>query len=131
MTYFKTRNQPNRARQLRNDLGRVVDQLDDAEANFRAANAPSDVTTSIQDIRNAYRQARADAEANYPDLWVKAGDVRNPFSPDEKKDKPSAQTPPQAPPQAQRNAESDFLASGALRPPQPPNNTRTGQQSTG
>lgn len=138
LTYFKTRNQPNRARQFRNDLGKVVDQLDDAEANFRAASAPPDVVSSIQDIRNAYKQARADAETNYPDLWVKAGDVRNPFSPD-RKDKPSApapapgQTPApgQAPPQAQHHSGSDFLASGALNDPPSPNNIRTGQQGTG
>lgn len=96
LTYFKTRNQPNRARQLRNDLGRVVDQLDDAEASLRMADAPDDVTTAIKGIRDSYRQARADAEANYPDLWVRAGDLRSPFSPDRVAD-PSTPAPP-APP---------------------------------
>lgn len=79
LTYFKSRNQPNRARQLRNDLVRVVDQLDDYEANSRAPNFTGDVNASIDEIRRAYRQARDDAEANYPDLWVKAGNLRDPF----------------------------------------------------
>lgn len=132
LTYFKSRNQPNRARQLRNDLGKVVDQLDDAEANFRTAGATGDVAVVVQDIRTSYRQARADAEANYPDLWVKAGDVRNPAPPD-LKDKPSALTPP-APgqvSQAQRTPGPDAFASGALNEPQISNNARAGQQNTG
>jgi len=131
LTYFKSRNQPNRARQLRNDLGRVVDQLDDAEANFRAANAPADVTAAIQTIRTAYKQAREDAEANYPDLWVKAGNVKNPFNPDDEK---SLTSPTPLPQPGQQNPASEFLASGALGGPQRPNNTEaagTTQQPPG
>ncbi|OAL36375.1 hypothetical protein AYO20_04271 [Fonsecaea nubica] len=71
MTYFKSRNQPNRARQFRNDLARIVDQLDDAEANFRNPNRHDDVYLVMEQIREAYNQARTDAEVNYPDLWVK------------------------------------------------------------
>lgn len=131
LTYFKSRNQPNRARQLRNALGKVVDQLDDAEANFRTTNAPGDVVASIQGIRTAYKQAREDAEANYPDLWVKAGEVRNKFDQDREKI-PTSPAPLAQPPQPpQQNLGSEFLASGALGGPQPPNNTGTVQQRPG
>ncbi|OAP59417.1 hypothetical protein AYL99_06715 [Fonsecaea erecta] len=71
MTYFKSRNQPNRARQFRNDLAKIVDQLDDAEANFRNPNVHDDVYTVMEQIRQAYSRARTDAEINYPDLWVR------------------------------------------------------------
>ncbi|KAK5064797.1 hypothetical protein LTR84_000631 [Exophiala bonariae] len=140
LTYFKTRNQPNRARQLRNDLGRVVDQLDDAEANLRSADAPDDVRGAIKGIRDSYRQARADAEANYPDLWVRAGDVRNPFDPD-RKDNPSASTtltlPGQSGQQGQQGqsgqsgqpglpVRTDASMSGARNDPQASSNARSG-----
>lgn len=78
LTYFKSRNQPNRARQFRNDLGVIVDQLDDAEANFRNPNWQGNEFTTMEQIRNAYNQARADAQANYPDLWVKGTTPYNP-----------------------------------------------------
>jgi len=80
LTYFKSRNQPNRARQFRNELGRVKDALDDAEADFRTPGNREDVHTIMQQIRTSYYAARSDAEANYPDLWVKAtGTPYNPF----------------------------------------------------
>ncbi|KIX03249.1 uncharacterized protein Z518_06801 [Rhinocladiella mackenziei CBS 650.93] len=78
MTYFKSRNQPNRSRQFRNDLAKIVDQLDDAEANFRNPNYHDDVFTVMQNIRHSYNEARSDAQANYPDLWVKSGSVYSP-----------------------------------------------------
>jgi hypothetical protein len=82
LTYFKSRNQPNRARQFRNDLGAIVDQLDDTEANFRNPNWQGDESAELQKIRDAYKQARVDAQANYPDLWVKGTSPYNPnFTP--------------------------------------------------
>ncbi|KEF60838.1 uncharacterized protein A1O9_02400 [Exophiala aquamarina CBS 119918] len=131
LTYFKTRNQPNRARQLRNDLGRVVDQLDDAEANFRTANVPEDVTATIQSIRTAFKQARADAESNYPDLWVKAGDVRNPFNPDQEKDATPPEPLAQPSQPGQQNPGSEVFASGALGGPPLSSKTGTVPQATG
>jgi hypothetical protein len=77
LTYFKTRNQPNRVRQFRNALAKIVDQLDDAETNFRDPNYDGNVETVLQQIRDAYSQARHDAQLNYPDLWV-TGTARNP-----------------------------------------------------
>ncbi|EXJ67744.1 uncharacterized protein A1O5_09090 [Cladophialophora psammophila CBS 110553] len=78
ITYFKSRNQPNRARQFRNDLAKIVDQLDDAEANFRNPNRRDDVYAVMEQIRDAYNQARTDAEVNYPDLWVRGSTPYNP-----------------------------------------------------
>lgn len=78
LTYFKSRNQPNRARQFRNDLAGLVDQLDDAEANFQNPEFTGNVNDEIEKIRAAYQQARADAQANYPDLWVKGSSPYNP-----------------------------------------------------
>jgi hypothetical protein len=78
LTYFKSRNQPNRARQFRNDLAAVVDMLDDAEANFQNPVWQGNETDELQRIRDAYAQARFDAQANYPDLWVKGTSPYNP-----------------------------------------------------
>ncbi|OCT47332.1 hypothetical protein CLCR_02588 [Cladophialophora carrionii] len=78
LTYFKSRNQPNRARQFRNDLAAVVVQLDDTEANFRNPTWQGDESAELQKIRDAYKQARLDAQANYPDLWVKGTSPYNP-----------------------------------------------------
>ena len=71
LTYFKSRNQPNRSRQFCNDLAAIVNQLDDAEADFQNPEYNGDVDTVLRQIRDAYKQARTDAQANYPDLWVK------------------------------------------------------------
>ncbi|KAJ9610824.1 hypothetical protein H2200_005601 [Cladophialophora chaetospira] len=78
LTYFKSRNQPNRARQFRNDLATIVDQLDDTEANFQNPDYDGNVFTEMEKIRAAYKQARIDAQANYPDLWVKGTSPYNP-----------------------------------------------------
>ena len=78
LTYFKSRNQPNRARQFRNDLAAIVDQLDDTEANFRNPEYDGNVFTEMEKIRATYKQARIDAQANYPDLWVKGSSPYNP-----------------------------------------------------
>jgi hypothetical protein len=79
LTYFKSRNQPNRARQFRDDLQKVVDQFDDAEANFRNPEYHGDVYTTMEQIRKQYNDARTDAQANYPDLWAKVSSPYNPF----------------------------------------------------
>lgn len=78
LTYFKSRNQPNRARQFRNDLAAIVDQLDDTEANFQNPAYKGNEFEEIEKIRAAYKQARLDAQANYPDLWVKGSTPYNP-----------------------------------------------------
>ncbi|KAJ4518735.1 hypothetical protein HRR81_001479 [Exophiala dermatitidis] len=101
ITYFKSRNQPNRARQFRNDLAKVVEQLDDAEANFRDPTYPGQGTEHevLEQIRKAYRDARNDAEANYPDFWVKLNDP-----------------PKQPPPDAAKGADKTVPASEAGPP---------------
>ena len=82
LTYFKSRNQPNRSRQFRNDLAGVVEQLDDAEANFRNPFWQGNEFVEVEKIRAAYKQARIDAQANYPDLWVRGTSPYNPnFTP--------------------------------------------------
>ncbi|KIX99802.1 uncharacterized protein Z520_04438 [Fonsecaea multimorphosa CBS 102226] len=98
ITYFKSRNQPNRARQFRNDLAKVVDQFDDAEANFRNPECHDDVYTVMEQIRQAYNQARTDSEINYPDLWVRGSTPDNKNPTPRTSTNPPTQTP--APPPA-------------------------------
>ncbi|KIW23910.1 uncharacterized protein PV07_12072 [Cladophialophora immunda] len=119
MTYFKSRNQPNRARQFRNDLAKIVDQLDDAEANFRNPNRHDDVYTVMEQIRVAYNQARTDAEINYPDLWVRGSTPSNPNTTPRTSTSPPTTVPP--PPAAQSPAlgatsrpTSDFAPGGPI-----------------
>lgn len=79
LTYFKSRNQPNRARQFRDALQDCVQQLEDAEANFRNPNWTGNVFDEMEKIGNSYNQARKDARANYPDLWVRTGSLHDPM----------------------------------------------------
>ncbi|KIW46799.1 uncharacterized protein PV06_02435 [Exophiala oligosperma] len=79
LTYFKSRNQPNRARQFRDALQDCVQQLDDAEANFRNPNWTGNVFDEMEKVRSSYNRARKDARANYPDLWVRAGSLYDPM----------------------------------------------------
>lgn len=97
LTYFKTRNQPNRPRQFRNDLAKVVDQLDDAEANFRNPNCRDDVVAVVQQIRQSYSEARTDAQTNYPDLWVKGASLSNPVYTPRTSTDPTTGLPPRQP----------------------------------
>ncbi|KAG9776185.1 hypothetical protein KCU88_g4950, partial [Aureobasidium melanogenum] len=89
------------ANTFRNDLAKVVEQLDDAEANFRDPTYPGQGTEHevLEQIRKAYRDARNDAEANYPDFWVKLNDP-----------------PKQPPPDAAKGADKTVPASEAGPP---------------
>jgi hypothetical protein len=76
LVYFKSRGQPNRVRQLRNDLRKVKEYIRDME---RAFLTPADTTTSVKDalteVTRLYKTARANAETNYPDTWSTSSDT--------------------------------------------------------
>lgn len=131
MTYFKSRNQPNRARQFRNDLGKVVDQLDDAEANFQNPNFQGNAQEVMQQIRRSYNTARADAEANYPDLWVKAGSLYDPMHPPQSPPAPDTTVTPPAGQQPHADPEAaGALGAGHVTPPSQTGNASAGPSRT-
>jgi hypothetical protein len=69
LTYFKSRNQPNRARQLRQALRSVRNNMDD-QFHKLAGLTPEEARAAAQEIIKQYHNALNDAAANYPDLWV-------------------------------------------------------------
>lgn len=104
ITYFKSRGQPNRARQFRIALKRTLDAIENAEELLRDPNYqpppyqlstnriiggqnysteggsssnPDDVITGVEGmvirLMVKYTDALREAEANYPDLWIKSG----------------------------------------------------------
>ncbi|KAL2436494.1 hypothetical protein ABEF95_011216 [Exophiala dermatitidis] len=126
--YFKSRNQPNRGRQFRNDLAKVVEQLDDAEANFRDPTYPGQGTEHevLEQIRKQYRDARNDAEANYPDFWVKLNDPPKQPPPDAAKATDGSVSAPEAHPQGGSKQSPTVVC--AARPPT--NNTVSSPKNT-
>jgi hypothetical protein len=75
LTYFKSRNQPNRARQFRNALRGVRNKIDDKSHELHGL-TPEQARAVAAGIIKQYNQALAEAAANYPDLWVTLGDLK-------------------------------------------------------
>jgi hypothetical protein len=75
LTYFKSRNQPNRARQFRQALRGVRNKIDDKAHELHGL-TPEQARAVAAGIVKQYNQALAEAAANYPDLWVTLGDLK-------------------------------------------------------
>ncbi|KAJ8108288.1 hypothetical protein OPT61_g8276 [Boeremia exigua] len=74
LTYFKSRNQPNRSRQLRQALREVRNNMDDQSRDMVSL-TPEEARGAAQRIIKQYNDALAEAAANYPDLWVNLGQL--------------------------------------------------------
>ncbi|KAF3003632.1 hypothetical protein E8E13_007691 [Curvularia kusanoi] len=74
LTYFKSRNQPNRACQLRNALRTVRNNMDDQSRELSGL-TPDQAREKARDIIEQYNNALATAASNYPDLWATIGDL--------------------------------------------------------
>lgn len=72
LVYFKSRGQPNRVRQLRNDLRKVLDYIKFTEIEFREPAFGPSVEVALNKVKSLYDSARANAETNYPDTWSTA-----------------------------------------------------------
>jgi hypothetical protein len=72
LTYFKSRGQPNRVRQLRNELRNVRDYIRFTEIEFRDPASGLTVNQALTEVNKRYQGARANAETNYPDTWSPA-----------------------------------------------------------
>jgi len=68
LTFLKSRNQPNRALQFRNALRGVYEDLWMIDAESQRDDF--DVNKQVDYLWSKYKEARSEAEANYPDLWV-------------------------------------------------------------
>ncbi|KPI44448.1 uncharacterized protein AB675_8555 [Cyphellophora attinorum] len=84
LTYFKSRNQPNRSRQFREALRKVRNLIDD-NANDLVGMSPEEAREVAKGIVKQYNEALAEASANYPDLWITLGDLKRfmPKNPEE------------------------------------------------
>ncbi|KAH6612387.1 hypothetical protein C7974DRAFT_418338 [Boeremia exigua] len=75
LTYFKSRNQPNRSRQLRQALRGVRNMMDD-QSRGMAGLTPEEAKDAARRIIKQYNEALAEAATNYPDLWMSLGQLR-------------------------------------------------------
>ena len=75
LTYFKSRNQPNRSRQFRQALRGVRNTLDDSSRQLHSLNAAQARELATRIIQQ-YNDALAEAAANYPDLWITLDDLK-------------------------------------------------------
>lgn len=69
LAFLKSRGQPNRARQFRNDLRKVCDYIRFMEMEFSDPPCDTSVEQALQEVRRLYDAARTNAETNYPDTW--------------------------------------------------------------
>ncbi|KIW20938.1 hypothetical protein PV08_01517 [Exophiala spinifera] len=76
LTYFKSRNQPNRARQYRQALRKVRNKMDETAREISESTSPEEALEKAKNILNLYDEALAEAAANYPDLWVAVQDMK-------------------------------------------------------
>jgi hypothetical protein len=74
LAFFKSRGQPNRARQLRNDLRRVCDYVRFMEMECRSPVCAKDVEAALKEVNDLYKLALENAETNYPDTWSPSKD---------------------------------------------------------
>jgi hypothetical protein len=70
LAFLKSKGQPNRARQLRNDFRKVVEEIENCEMEFRDPNCKREVVDAVASVRGLYETARRNAETNYPEQWV-------------------------------------------------------------
>ncbi|OAL22333.1 hypothetical protein AYO22_07377 [Fonsecaea multimorphosa] len=82
LTFLKSRNQPNRALQFRNGLRGVYEDLWQVDAEMLSGKPDIDVDTKVDDLWKKYKEVTAEAEANYPDLWVSLGKLIKPADAD-------------------------------------------------
>lgn len=73
LAYLKSRGQPNRARQLRNSLRKVVEEIEYQEIQLRNPKISTTAQEAVDYINQLYEDARFQAETNYPDFWSTAG----------------------------------------------------------
>ena len=73
LAYLKSRGQPNRARQLRNSLRKVVEEIEFQEIQFRNPDIKTTAKEAVDYVNQLYEDARFQAETNYPDFWSTAG----------------------------------------------------------
>lgn len=97
LTYFKSRNQPNRARQFRQALRGVRNKMDEAANEVTTFTTPEEARQKAQEIIKQYDEALADAAVNYPDLWVSIADLRK-FLPKAMDDLDKSQSKPKSGP---------------------------------
>ena len=69
LAFLKSKGQPNRARQLRNDLRKVVEGIENFEIDFRDPSCKREVVDALASVRSLYETARTNAETNYPHQW--------------------------------------------------------------
>lgn len=69
LAFLKSRGQPNRVRQLRNDLRKVCDYIRFMEMEFQSPGCQTSVDAALKQVKDRYDTARANAETNYPDTW--------------------------------------------------------------
>jgi hypothetical protein len=69
LAFLKSKGQPNRARQLRNDLRKVVEGIENFEIDFRDPDCKREVVDALASVRSLYETARTNAETNYPHQW--------------------------------------------------------------
>ncbi|OAL28846.1 hypothetical protein AYO20_09326 [Fonsecaea nubica] len=82
LTFLKSRNQPNRALQFRNGLRGVYEDLWQVDAEMLSGKGDIDVDQKVDDLWKKYKEVTAEAEANYPDLWVSLGKLIKPTDAD-------------------------------------------------
>ena len=73
LAYLKSRGQPNRTRQLRNSLRKVVEEIEFQEIQLRNPEVKTTAKEAVDYINQLYEDARFQAETNYPDFWSTAG----------------------------------------------------------
>ncbi|EXJ69343.1 uncharacterized protein A1O5_07379 [Cladophialophora psammophila CBS 110553] len=81
LTFLKSRNQPNRALQFRNGLRGVYEDLWQVDAEMLSGK-DINVDEKVDDLWKKYKEVTAEAEANYPDLWVSLGKLIKPTDAD-------------------------------------------------
>lgn len=74
LTYFKSRNQPNRARQFRQALRGVRNRIDDSVGDLQYC-TPDEARQIAKEIMKKYKDALKEAETNYPDEWMTLADL--------------------------------------------------------
>lgn len=89
LTYFKSRNQPNRARQFRQALRAIRNRIDDTVGDLQEA-TPEQARELARDIMKQYKDALADAENNYPDDWMTLATLKKFLPGDGSSDQPAA-----------------------------------------
>jgi SMODS and SLOG-associating 2TM effector domain len=77
LTYFKSRNQPNRVRQFRQALRGVRNKMDEtAHEVILDKDTPDEGRKRAMEIIKMYNDALSEAAANYPDLWFSITDMK-------------------------------------------------------